>query len=126
MTDTRAASIGDGFALGLSSLCLAHCLALPLVASLLPLAGAWAEAEWVHWLFAALAAPLSFWALLRTSRPSPALLGLAVLGLSLLVAGAAGFPSHEAETPVSVAGSLALASAHILNWRRRARARCDH
>ena len=119
LTGPRLASLGDGMAVGLSTLCLVHCLALPLVASFLPLAGTWAEAEWVHWLFVAVAAPVSLWTLARPADRSPAILILAGLGLALLFLGAAGWPSHEAETPLTVTGSLLLAAAHVLNWRRR-------
>ncbi len=119
--DGRGGRVGDLLAVTLSGLCLVHCLALPLVASLLPLAGVWAQAEWVHWLFALIAAPLSAWTL---TRPHPQglprlAIGLAGVGAGLLFAGAAGFPSHELETPITVAGGLLLASAHILNARRR-------
>jgi len=116
MTHTPAGRAGDIAAIGLSSLCLVHCLALPLMASLLPLAGAWAEAPWVHWAFALTAAPISLWALTR--RPAVWPLGLGAAGLLLLFAGAAEFPGHETETVVTVAGGLLLACAHILNWRR--------
>jgi hypothetical protein len=119
MPQVRSAPVGDGFAIGLSGLCLAHCLALPIAASLLPAIGAWAQAEWVHWLFALVAAPVSLWTLVRPSTRSPAVIGLALLGLSLLFAGAAEFPSHDLETPITVFGSLLLAVAHGLNWRRR-------
>ncbi|WGM45888.1 hypothetical protein KOAAANKH_00753 [Brevundimonas sp. NIBR10] len=114
---------GDLVAISLSSLCLVHCLALPLVAGLLPLAGAWAEAPWVHWTFAAFAAPVSAWTLSRPHprRPAWGAIGLATLGLCLLVAGAAEFPSHALETPITVSGGLLLATAHGLNWRRRPR-----
>jgi len=121
----RGGRVGDLLAVTLSGLCLVHCLALPLVASLLPLAGAsmqtGAQAEWVHWLFALIAAPLSAWTL---TRPHPQglprlAIGLAGVGAGLLFAGAAGFPSHELETPITVTGGLLLASAHILNARRR-------
>lgn len=105
---------GDLVAIGLSGLCMAHCLALPLAAALLPMAGAWAEAEWVHWAFALIAAPISAWSLTRRPRAVPILLG--GLGLGLLFAGAAEFPSHDAETLVTVTGSLLLALAHGLNW----------
>lgn len=119
MSQSRSVALGDGVAIGLSSLCLLHCLALPVAASLLPLAGAWAQAEWVHWLFVAVAAPISAWVLLvRTPRSWP-LIALAGLGLALLVAGAAEFPSHDLETPVTVAGGVVLALTHVLNWRAR-------
>ena len=119
MSHARSVALGDGFAIGLSGLCLLHCLALPVAASLLPLAGAWAQAEWVHWLFVAVAAPISAWVLLFRMPRSWPLIGLAGLGLALLVAGAAGLPSHALETPVTVAGGLMMAFAHALNWRAR-------
>lgn len=116
MTHTPAGRVGDIAAISLSSLCLIHCLALPLAASLLPLAGVWTEAPWVHWAFALTAAPISLWTLTR--RPALAPLGLGVVGLVLLFAGAAEFPSHETETAVTVAGGLFLALAHVMNWKR--------
>lgn len=125
-SSSRLTGLGDGMAIGLSGLCLIHCLALPLVASLLPLAGAWAEAEWVHWLFAAVAAPVSLWTLARPVDRSPMILIVAGLGLALLFLGAAGWPSHEAETPLTVTGGLLLAAAHGLNWRRRQPCEADH
>lgn len=112
----------DAGAIALSALCLLHCLALPLLAAALPLMGVWAQAEWVHILFVAIAAPTTGFALWRANRqhPLPALALLsAAAGLLLLLAGAAGWPSHDAETPMTVAGSLLLASTHVWNaWRR--------
>lgn len=119
MSASRSASLGDSLAISLSAMCLAHCLALPLAASLLPVMGAWAEAEWAHWLFAALAAPISIMTLARPGRRSPALLGMAMTGLLLLVAGAAEWPSPAQATPMTITGGLILASVHVLNWRRR-------
>lgn len=118
----------DASAIGLSALCLAHCLLLPMLAALLPVLGAWARAEWVHVLFVAIALPLAGAALWRAHRQRPlprALIGLAGLGLAGLIAGAFGWPSHALETPVTVAGSLLLAAAHVWNWRRRPHASCD-
>lgn len=121
MSTPRSATLGDTVAIGLSGLCLAHCLALPILASLLPIAGAWAEAAWVHWLFVVAAAPVSLGTFLLPGKRAPLLICLAALGLALLVSGAAGFPSHEFELPLSVSGDLALAAAHFQNWRRRPR-----
>lgn len=121
------ARTGDAVAIGLSGLCLAHCLVLPLAASVLPLLGAWAEAEWVHWAFVGLAAPVSFWTLMRAARThglGTTTLSLAILGLALLIAGAAGYPDHDQETAVTVTGGLTLAAAHLLNWRRQSHRRC--
>ena len=99
---------------GVSAACLAHCLALPFLASLAPALGPAAEAEWVHWLFVALAAPVAAYALTRPGA-TWASWTLAIAGVGALVAGAAEFPAHEWETPLSVSGALLLASAHLLN-----------
>lgn len=116
------ASLLDAGAIALSALCLLHCLALPLLAAALPLLGVWAEAEWVHVLFVAIAAPTTGFALRRAHLryPVPLWAGVvAVTGLLCLLAGAAEWPSHDAETPLTVAGSLLLAGTHVWNaWRQ--------
>lgn len=115
----RAATY-DMAAIGLSGLCMVHCLALPVLAASLPVLGSWVHAEWAHWLFVGLAAPISLLAFVRASSfglPRGSI-ALAVLGISGLVAGVAGWPSHEAETVMTVVGSGLLAAAHILNWQR--------
>jgi hypothetical protein len=111
-------SLLDASAISLSGLCLAHCLALPLVAAFSPVVATWAEAEWVHALAIGLAAPMSALALWRRGQALGVIL-MSLAGLSLMALGVAHWPSHEAETPITVAGSLLLAGAHLLNWRRR-------
>ncbi len=93
-----SAALLDAGAVALSSLCLLHCLALPLLAAALPLFGTWAEAEWVHLLFVAIALPLTGYALWRAERrhPLPVLAwATAGGGLGLLLAGALALPLHE-------------------------------
>lgn len=123
MKSSQAALL-DASAVALSSLCLLHCLALPLLAAALPLFGAWAEAEWVHAVFVAIALPVTGFALWRAHRqrplPAPAWLAAAA-GLALLLAGALEFPSHDSETVVTVIGSLLIAATHLWNARRRHR-----
>lgn len=117
----RAAAF-DASAIGLSGLCLIHCLALPLMAAFLPLAGVWAEAEWVHKLFVITALPLSGFVIWRTMSRGGRLgfVGPACAGLTLLVT-AAFVPAAEAwETPLTVTGGILLASAHIWRWSRHA------
>lgn len=112
----------DGSALGLSGLCLLHCLALPVFAALLPAFGFWARTEWVHVLFVLVAAPLAALALLRPvhGRLAPAvLIGLGVMGVLLLGLGA--FGPGTAHIPATVAGSVSLVCAHILNLSRHSR-----
>jgi hypothetical protein len=112
----------DLTAVGLSALCLVHCLALPVLALALPLLASWAHAEWVHVVFVSLAAPIALLALIDWSTGRPAswrLVGLAGAGLALMLAGALELPQGSWERPLTVAGGLLLASAHIANWRRR-------
>ena len=112
----------DASAIGLSALCLIHCLALPALALVLPFLGAWAHAEWLHVAFICAAAPIALTALVdwRTLRPHVwALVALAALGLGLMLAGALEVPSAGWERPLTVIGGVILATAHILNWRRR-------
>ncbi|MEB1347532.1 MerC domain-containing protein [Xanthomonas campestris pv. campestris] len=121
------ASALDTSAIALSSLCLLHCLALPLLAAALPLLGRWEQAEWVHVVFATAAVPLSGYALWSSHRrhrlPAP-VWGLAVFGLAGLVLGASGLLTAALETPVTVAGSLLLACAHLVNLRLRRHVHC--
>lgn len=106
----------DGSAIGLSGLCLVHCLALPVAAAVSPMLGVWSQAEWVHLTFVLLAAPLSAAALVMARPRRPAAMALAAGGLALL---AAALFFHEAETAMTVAGGLILASGHLVNWRGR-------
>ena len=115
---SASSSLLDASAISLSGLCLVHCLALPLVAALTPAVAAWARAEWIHGAVVALAVPLSALALWRRGQRLAVILP-AALGLALLTLGALHWPSHELETPITVAGSLALAAAHVANWRGR-------
>ena len=119
----------DGSAIGLSGLCLIHCLLLPIMAALLPVFGAWARAEWVHVVFVFVAAPLSALALLRqvgNGRSQAPLILLAAAGVALLSIGAFVVPATALDAPVTIAGSLCLASAHALNWRRRQASHAGH
>jgi len=113
------AGVVDGAAITLSGLCVIHCLALPMLAAMLPIMGLWAEAEWVHKAFVLAAVPISLLAITRAriSRGQLLFIGLAPLGLSLLIAGAFVETFHHIETPLSVAGAILLATAHICCWR---------
>lgn len=111
----------DVVAITLSIGCLAHCLALPFAASVLPLLSATEEAEWVHWAFAAFAAPVTIVALWRTNAVRSLAIVLqatATIGVGLLVIGATGWPTHAWETPLTIVGALVLATAHIVNFTR--------
>lgn len=124
---SRLAKALDVSAVGLSALCLIHCLALPGLSLLLPVLGLWAQAEWIHVAFIAAAAPVAILALvdLRALRPhSWTILGIAGSGLALMLAGAVEFPNPLYERPLTVLGGLLLSGAHIANWRRRGHGHC--
>ena len=99
----------------LSSLCLIHCLFLPLLATALPLLGLLSEAEWIHKVFVLLAAPLSLNLMLKSKNLL--ISGLALMGISLLLAGAFAEPLHDFEHQLKISGAVMLGFAHI--WRLR-------
>ncbi|WP_375392550.1 MerC domain-containing protein [uncultured Sphingomonas sp.] len=109
-------------AIGASAACLAHCLALPILMAALPaLTSVLAVPESFHLWVLGLAAPAALLALLQgRSRHGELLpLALGLCGLSLMALGALVLGETWAETPVTVAGSVLLAGAHVMNWRRR-------
>lgn len=110
----------DLLAASLSTLCVIHCLGLPLLAAVLPVFTGWAEAEWVHKVFVLLALPISASVILRRARiaNSTGLVSAAIAGLVLLLAGAFVGALHDIERPITVVGSLLLASAHLRWWVR--------
>lgn len=116
----RSTSLLDRVGAGLSGLCVAHCLALPLVAAALPSLATLAEAKWIHIVVFLAAMPTAIVALLRPGNrlaPSPSIATAGLMGLTLLAVGAFG-PAAGREL-ASIAGGVALSSAHVLNWRRR-------
>ena len=112
----RAAAI-DGVAISLSGLCLIHCLLLPVVSAMLPLAGSWAEIEWAHKAFVVAALPFSLLAL-ASARATGIIGGLIASGFILLAAAAFAEPLHDQETAMTLMGGLLLAGGHALRWSR--------
>jgi hypothetical protein len=118
----RPSKAADGTAVGLSFLCLVHCLLLPIILALFPALGGLVDLpEWLHLLLFALSVPLSSLATVAGYRRHGARMpgAIAACGLLLIGTGAlAGLPLLL-ETSVTVAGSLLLAAGHICNWRIR-------
>ena len=109
----------DRLAISASTLCLIHCLLLPVLIAFLPSIAAWADlGEGFHIVMLAIAVPLSTIALWRAWRRhgqvGPAIGG--ALGLSLLILGVV-FEGGAAGTWLTVAGGMVLAVAHVLNLR---------
>ncbi|MEP9402280.1 MerC domain-containing protein [Sphingomonas sp. VNH70] len=122
MITMRHAKFLDGAAIGASLLCLIHCIGLPILFALLPALATigGASTEWLHVVLLLTAVPLSGTALIggyrAHGRVVPLVLG--VVGLAALAAGVTLASAPAAETALTVAGSLALAGAHVGNWRR--------
>lgn len=106
----------DLYGLTLSALCLLHCVGTPLLLVMMPLTATWFGDHWVHQVIVLLAAPATF-LIVRAAGTRGQLVWLAVGGLALLVLAAFVPPLEPWETPITVAGSLALASAHGWRWR---------
>ncbi|MEM7661476.1 MAG: MerC domain-containing protein [Pseudomonadota bacterium] len=111
----------DAMAVGLSGLCLLHCLALPMVVSFSPVF-ALASEEWVHGVLAVAASIVSLSVMVagRSGRKSASFISLAALGMALLLAAAFLEPLHDYETLLTVVGASALALAHVMRWRSHA------
>lgn len=108
----------DRAAVAFSLVCIAHCLALPALALLLPVAGTLAEVEAVHIVFAILAIVTSASIPIRSADGRkamflvPATLGIALI-TSALFADALGLN----ETLTTVAGAVLLSFAHLRRLR---------
>ncbi|PXA89044.1 MerC mercury resistance protein [Nostoc sp. 3335mG] len=122
--DMKRSTLLDGAAIGASLLCLIHCVGLPILLALLPALATLGlpSSEGLHLILLLTAIPVSALALIGGWRTHGAVvpLLLGVLGLAGLAAGLAFGSVPGAETALTVSGSLALAAAHIRNWRRLA------
>jgi hypothetical protein len=116
----------DGAAAALSSLCLLHCLLLPLGLALAPALNGLVDGllhgpVWVHWALLLLAAPVSVYALWRgvaahgDSRPWK----IALAGFLMMAGGALAHGIMPLEPLLTVAGGLVVALAHWRNWSAR-------
>ena len=118
----------DFSGIGVSILCLAHCLILPVLAvaapALLPhaIVGFFND-EAVHLLLFIVAAPIAiaglFWGASISGAHWPTIAAAGV-GLALMLVGATHMVSTEVEIAVTVVGVALLAGAHFFNWRRKA------
>ena len=117
----------DAIGIGLSGLCLVHCLALPVLVSLGP-ALVWMENEWVHLALAGFALIVSVNAMRAWPRQAAGTLLrlLALAGLGLLFFGALAEISELTERAVTVAGASMLALSHGAAWILSDRAGRQH
>lgn len=130
MIHVRTQRLLDRFAIGISTLCIVHCLLTPVVLILVPALAATVVAdEAFHKLLLIFVLPTSSAALLLGCRRHKEwrVLALGILGLAQLVAIA--YVGHEelgetGETLATVAGSLLLALSHLKNYRACRADRC--
>lgn len=137
MAQARTASGLDALGISLSSLCVVHCLVLPVLVVSLPVLGPFVESELLHRTMVVLASVtvLAVWISSR-DKPYWPFFVLAGLGLGLLWLGAFAhglFPhehghGHEldhhgdeasilnAEVILTVIGAVVMACAHGLRW----------
>ncbi len=114
----------DVVAATLSSLCLVHCLLLPLLLLALPALAVTLHVGLLatggfHWLLIAVAVPVSALALwkgfVRHHNRQPAV--LALLGFALMALGAMAHGQPLAESGLTIAGGALVALAHWRNWQ---------
>lgn len=119
----KPTNAAEGLAIGGALLCLVHCLFLPLLLAWLPaLSEAWNPGVDLHLWLVLLVGPLSAWLLVSAVRQHKmAILSAGFAGLGLLILALLLPLTPLQETLMSVAGSLALAGAHIANWVLRHR-----
>lgn len=109
----------DRLGMAISSACLIHCLALPLLSAALPFLSATLPGdEWIHLLLLSMAIPVTGFALLRGWQrhraAGPALagtIGLAIIAFALCAG------NETIETILTVTGGLFVVGAHLGNWR---------
>ena len=116
---SKSTSWLDGAAVGLSALCLVHCLALPLMVAGLPFLRGFAD-DHFHEQMLIVVLPLSIVALglgYRHHR-SARIISAGIVGMALLAIGATVAHSHwglAADQAFTIVGALTLAVAHYFN-----------
>jgi len=116
---TRVSKLLDVSGVGLSCLCLLHCMALPLLVVSAPVLAVFYENEAIHQAFVILAVPVALLAIFSTpaGRSKPMIIALILAGLAFLIAGAFIEAFHDYETLLTVIGAVLLSSGHIWRWR---------
>ncbi len=107
----------DIASMGLSGLCVVHCLALPVLAALVPFLSVFTDNSWVHPLIFVVAAPLSVLAVATSNAWKKWQVSLPIAGGLILLALAAFVPAFaDLDTVVTVTGALMIAAAHLMNY----------
>ena len=116
-----AAARPDLYAAGLSTLCVLHCVALPVLVAFMPMVAQAAESELVHQLLVIAAVPMSLrvvWQA-RMATGNRLFFSAVFAGLALLLLGAFAEAASAYEEPITIFGGALLVSAHIRHWMRK-------
>jgi hypothetical protein len=108
----------DRLAIGLSGLCLVHCVATTVIIAMLSAAGGWLGADWVHEVGLLIAMALGAYALGRGALEHGFIMPIAVGSMGLgVMGGALTLPHDGTEALATMVGVLILALGHDLNRR---------
>ncbi len=113
----------DLYAVGLSTLCVLHCLALPVLVVLMPVAAQFSENELVHRALVIAAVPVSLRVIWKTRpvKDNRLFVSAVLVGLGLLLLAAFEETVSPYEELITVAGAVLLGSAHLWHWNRKCR-----
>jgi hypothetical protein len=111
----------DAFGLAISAICLVHCLALPLLAVLVPAFAFGFDTDGdhtFHWVLFGLAVPISTLALWRGAARTANFrwLQIGTAGLVLMLIGVLHLFGGGSEVPITAFGVTLLAIAHVKNF----------
>ena len=108
----------DRVAIGLSGLCVVHCVATTVLLAMLSAAGGVLGSPWIHEVGLSLAMIIGAFALGRGVMAHGFMMPSAVGGLGLgVMAGALTMPHNGSEAAATIVGVLILALGHDLNRR---------
>ena len=108
----------DRLAIGLSGLCIVHCLATAVALGLLASAGHMLGAPWIHEVGLSLAMIMGGFALGRGAAEHGFLMPVSIGSLGLgVMAGALTLPHDGTESLYTIAGVAILALGHRLNYQ---------
>ena len=108
----------DRLAIGLSGLCLVHCVATTVLVAVLSAAGSLIGSDWIHEVGLSIAMALGAFALGRGALDHGFIMPIAVGSLGLgVMGGALTLPHDGTEAAATIVGVLVLALGHDLNRR---------
>ena len=132
LPDNSKRSMLDKLAVVLSSICMAHCLALPFLLTLAPITqGAFLDEQTFHLVMLVIILPVSLVALTIGCREHKDTLTIILGACGLLTLGITAIFGHDlfgitGERLVTSLGGLILAAAHIQNFRVCRNNDCEH